>query len=157
MITLAPTGSVTAHSAFAKKERRVTIVFLAAVALIIGAATVSVHSQMGGTYFGPSLANDLPQSELRGEINRLRIRVATVHFPPYLAANLHELSIRLAEAGDNAGALNAIDNAVRIRRQLAQANPARYAASLEQSLQVLSQIEARREAWGPKTDQNVVR
>jgi len=59
-------------SATAKNEKRVTIVFLAAVALIIGAASVSVYSQMGGTYFAPTLAKDLPhQSELLSEINRL--------------------------------------------------------------------------------------
>jgi hypothetical protein len=144
-------------SATAKNEKRVTIVFLAAVALIIGAASVSVYSQMGGTYFAPTLAKDLPhQSELLSEINRLRIRVATVHFPPYLAANLHELSVRLAEAGDNVGALKAVGNAVSIRRHLAQGNPAHYAASLELSLRLQSQLDTR-EASGMKSEETVVR
>jgi hypothetical protein len=144
--------------ASAKNEKRVTNVFLAAVALIIGAASVSIYSQMGGTNLAPTLAKDLThQSELRSEINRLRIRVATVHFPPYLAANLHELSVRLAEAGDNVGALKAVDNAASIRRHLAQANPARYTASLELSLQLRSQMETTREASGMKTEETVVR
>jgi hypothetical protein len=153
MTTLVHTGLATASANSARK--RVSIIALAAVALIVGTTSVSVLS---GTYYTPMLAKELPdQAELRGEINRLRIRVATIHFPPYLAANLHELSLRLAEAGDNDGALAAIAQAVSIRRQLARANPARYAASLEQSLQVLSQIEATREASARKTDGNVVR
>jgi hypothetical protein len=158
MTTLAHTGPVTASANSARTRNRVSIIVLAAAALIIGTTSVSVVSQMDGTYFAPTFANDLrDQPELRSEINRLRIRVATIHFPPYLAANLHELSVRLAEAGDNDGALRAIRNAVSIRRQLAQANPARYAASLEQSLQVQSRIEATREASARNTDDNVVR
>src|SRR5262245_38406231 len=127
MTTLAHTGPYAANANSARK--RVGIIALAAAALIVGTTSVSVLS-LGGTYFTPILAKELPdQAELRGEINRLRIRVATIHFPPYLAANLHELSLRLAEAGDNDGALAAIANAVSIRRQLARANPERYAAS----------------------------
>ena len=49
---------------------------------------------------------------------------------------------RLSEVGDNTGALAAIDESVRLRRHLAKSDPARYAAKLEQSLQLLSQIEA---------------
>jgi hypothetical protein len=154
MTTLAHTGPATAS---ANTSKRVSIIALAAVALIVGTTSISVLSQ-SGTYFTPMLAKELPdQAELRSEINRLRIRVATIHFPPYLAANLHELSLRLAEAGDNDGAMAAIANAVSIRRQLARANPERYAASLEQSLQVLSQIEATREASARKTGDNIVR
>jgi len=55
---------------------------------------------------------------------------------------LHELSLRLSAVGDHAGALAAIDEAIRIRRQLAKFSPARYHARLEQSLQRQAQIEA---------------
>src|SRR4051812_4787250 len=111
MSTLAHTEAVTASAN--RNRNPASIILLAAAALIIGTTSVSIYSQMDGTYFMPVLAMDLPdQAELRSEINRLRIRVATIHFPPYLAANLHELSVRLAEAGDNDGALAAIANAV---------------------------------------------
>jgi hypothetical protein len=44
----------------------------------------------------------------------------------------------MSDAGDGAGALAAIREAVEIRRRLAQENPARFAPDLAQSLNYLS-------------------
>ena len=85
-------------------------------------------------------AGALAASRKATEINRLLLRVSTDHFPPHLAANLHELSARLSEAGDSVGALAAIREAIEIRRRLAK-DGGDYAASLEQSLQLLARIE----------------
>jgi hypothetical protein len=52
--------------------------------------------------------------------------------------NLNSLSNRLSDAGDGAGALAAIREAVEIRRRLAQDNPARFAPNLAVSLNNLS-------------------
>jgi len=51
---------------------------------------------------------------------------------------LTNLSNRLSDAGDTAGALAAIREAVEIRRRLAQENAARFAADLALSLNNLS-------------------
>src|SRR5262249_20916803 len=74
------------------------------------------------------------------DIYRGLMRVSAVHYAPKLAASLHELSIRLKDAGDDAGALAAIREAVEMRRRLAKSSPT-YAAGLEQSLQLLTRIE----------------
>ena len=55
--------------------------------------------------------------------------------------SLNNLSNRLSDAGDGAGALAAIREAVEIRRQLAQDNPARFAPALERSLKILEALE----------------
>jgi hypothetical protein len=54
------------------------------------------------------------------------------------ARHLNILSVRLSEAGDAAGALAAIREAVKIRRRLAQDNPARFDPDLANSLNNLS-------------------
>jgi hypothetical protein len=54
------------------------------------------------------------------------------------ANHLSNLSARLSDAGDAAGALAAIREAVEIRRRLARDNPARFAPDLAQSLNNLS-------------------
>ncbi|MDF1490304.1 tetratricopeptide repeat protein, partial [Tessaracoccus caeni] len=51
-----------------------------------------------------------------------------------LAGWLNDYSVRLAETGDRAGALKAIDEAVTIRRQLAETNPAAFLPDLAGSL-----------------------
>ena len=57
------------------------------------------------------------------------------------ARHLNNLSNRLRDAGDGAGALAAIREAVEIRRRLAQNNPARFASDLERSLKILDLLE----------------
>jgi hypothetical protein len=52
--------------------------------------------------------------------------------------SLNNLSNRLSDAGDGAGALVAIREAAEIRRLLAQANPSRFAPHLALSLNNLS-------------------
>jgi hypothetical protein len=79
------------------------------------------------------------------------MRASAIHYAPQLAASLHELSIRLSEAGDDAGALAAIQEAVEIRRHLAKYS-ARDASTFEQSLQLLSQTEAREASIIKATD-----
>ena len=53
---------------------------------------------------------------------------------PELARSLHNLSNRLAENDDTEKALKAIQEAVDIRQQLAEDNPARYMPELANSL-----------------------
>jgi len=158
-----------------KKAKRFTIGSdaraIAYVVAIIGTVTVAPFALLGA-HFAPSVAKDLRhQSELLSEagdkagalaasrratdIYRGLMRASAIHYAPHLAASLHELSIRLSEAGDDAGALAAIHEAVEIRRHLAKYG-ARDAASLERSLQLLSQIETR-EASRIKTTDNTVR
>ena len=57
------------------------------------------------------------------------------------ANHLNSLSNCLRDAGDGAGALAAIREAVEIRRKLARDIPARFASALERSLAVLSRLE----------------
>jgi hypothetical protein len=63
-----------------------------------------------------------------------------VYYEPGLAASLHDLSLRLSEAGDNAGARAAIEEAIVMRRRWARYG-ARYAEGLAQSLALLTSIE----------------
>ncbi len=67
-----------------------------------------------------------------------RLREASADDQPHRAALLLAVSHRHALAGDRAGALTAIDEAVRIRRKLAQANPAAFLPTLATSLSSLS-------------------
>ena len=141
---------------------------------IIAAVTVAPFA-LFGQYFAPNVAKDLrQQSEMLSQagdpagavaasrravdIYRGMMRVSAVHYAPKLAASLHELSVRLNEAGDDAGALAAIHEAVDMRRRLARFNPT-DAASLEQSLQLLSRIETAKRGELPrmKTAENAVR
>ena len=62
------------------------------------------------------------------------------HYEPSLAASLHDLSLRLSEAGDIAGARAAIEEAIVMRRRWARYG-ARYAEGLAQSLALLTTIE----------------
>jgi hypothetical protein len=158
MTTLAPTGTaaVAADASTAMRDMFVTIVCLAAIAVILGVINGFLYARSDRT---PTFAVDLArQSELRSEagdhigalqasrkateVYRHLMRANAMHYAPYLAASLHDLSVRLGEAGDNAGALAAIAEAITIRRRLAGINPARYAESLEQSVQLRSQIES---------------
>src|SRR5215468_434128 len=144
---------------------------IAYVVAIIGVVTVAPFA-LFGQHFAPNVAKDLRrQSELFSEagdqagavaasrratdIYRGLMRASAIHYAPQLAASLHELSIRLSEAGDDAGALAAIHEAVEMRRHLAKYS-ARDAASLEQSLQLLSQMETRK-ALTIKTTDNTAR
>ncbi len=132
---------------------------IAYVFAIIGVVTVAPFALLG-QHFAPNMAKDLRhQSELLSQagdhagavaasrravdIYRGLMRVSAAQYAPKLAASLHDLSIRLNEAGDGAGALAAIREAVELRRRLARYG-ASYAASLEESLQVLTRIEAAR-------------
>jgi hypothetical protein len=61
-------------------------------------------------------------------------------YEPGLAASLHDLSNRLSEAGDAAGARAAIEEAIVMWRRLARYG-ARYAGGLAKSLELRSSIE----------------
>ena len=58
--------------------------------------------------------------------------------------SLNNLSISLSDAGDDAGALVTIREAVAIRRLLAQDNPALFGPELTQSLKILEALQADR-------------
>jgi len=71
---------------------------------------------------------------------RRLVHGSPVHYEPGLAASLHDLSLRLSEAGDVAGARAAIEEAIVMRRRLARYG-ARYAEGLANSLALLTSIE----------------
>ncbi len=71
---------------------------------------------------------------------RRLVHGSPVHYEPGLAASLHDLSLRLSEAGDTAGARAAIEEAIVMRRRLARYG-ARYAEGLAKSVALLSSIE----------------
>jgi hypothetical protein len=79
---------------------------------------------------------------------RRLVHGSPVHYETGLAASLHDLSLRLSEAGDTAGARAAIEEAIVIRRRWARYG-ARYAEGLAQSLALLTQHRDRR-AWEPE-------
>jgi len=126
-----------------------------AVAMIGIICTISV-AQLSQPRFAPSVARELQYqsqtlseagdrtgaitaSRKATEIYRGLMRVSALHYAPQLASSLHDLSVRLGEAGDGAGATAAINEAIEMRRRLAKES-ARYAASLEQSLQLLARM-----------------
>ncbi len=181
MSTLAYTQNVAAEAntnfAGAKAKRAIISSDARAIAYviaIIGVVTVAPFALLG-QYFAPNAAKDLRhQSEVLSQagdsagavatsrravdIYRGLMRVSAAYYAPKLAASLHDLSIRLNEAGDDAGALAAIHEAVEMRRHLAKFSLT-YAASLEQSLQLLARIESapRGELPSMKTPENTVR
>src|SRR6266853_5649465 len=71
---------------------------------------------------------------------RRLVHGSPVHYEPGLAASLHDLSLRLSEAGDVAGARAAIEEAIVMRRRLARYG-ARYAEGLAKSLALLTSME----------------
>ncbi len=71
---------------------------------------------------------------------RRLVHGSPVHYEPGLAASLHDLSLRLSEAGDTAGARAAIEEAIVMRRRWARYG-ARYAEGLARSLALLTSIE----------------
>ena len=70
-----------------------------------------------------------------------RALLAAVTYKAARANHLNSLSNCLRDAGDGAGVLAAIREAVEIRRRLVQDNPARFAAAFERSLKILEAIE----------------
>jgi hypothetical protein len=159
-------GAGTRRVAVSSEARALAFVFA-----IIGVMAVAPFALLG-RYFAPNVAKDLRhQSEVLSQagdqagaiaasrkavdIYRGLMRVSML-YAPRLAASLHDLSNRLHEAGDDAGALAAIHEAIEIRRGLAGHHGANYAASLEQSLQVLTRIEAAQRGAAPtaKTREN---
>ena len=78
----------------------------------------------------------------RKAVNAYRrlVHGSPVHYEPGLAASLHDLSLRLSEAGDTAGARAAIEEAIVMRRRLARYGT-RYAEGLAKSLALLASIE----------------
>jgi hypothetical protein len=181
MSTLAYTPNVeaeaNAHFAGAKAKRVIISSDARAMAYvfaIIGVVAVAPFALLG-QHFAPNVAKDLRhQSEVLSQagdpagavaasrravdIYRGLMRVSAAYYAPRLAASLHELSIRLNEAGDGAGALAAIHEAVDMRRRLAKYSRT-DAASLEQSLQLLTRIEQapRGELPRMKTAENTAR
>jgi len=71
---------------------------------------------------------------------RRLVHGSPIHYEARLAASLHDLSLRLSEAGDVAGARAAIEEAIVMRRRLARYG-ARYAEGLAQSLAMLTSID----------------
>jgi len=71
---------------------------------------------------------------------RRLVHGSPVHYEPALAASLHDLSLRLSEAGDTAGARAAIEEAIVMRRRWARYG-ARHAEGLAKSLALLANIE----------------
>jgi Tetratricopeptide repeat len=74
------------------------------------------------------------------EAYRRLVHGSPVHYEPGLAASLHDLSLRLSEAGDIAGARAAVEEAIVMRRRWATYG-ARYVEGLSQSLALLASIE----------------
>ena len=163
-------GGAKAKRALIGSDARAIVYVIA----IIGAVTVAPFALMG-QHFAPNVAKDLRhQSQMLSEagdpagavaasrravdIYRGLMRVSAVQYAPKLAASLHELSIRLNEAGDDASALASVREAVEMRRRLAKFS-ATDAASLEQSLQLLTRIEQapRGELPRMKTAENTAR
>jgi len=181
MSTLAYTQNVEAeaNTNFAgAKAKRVIISSdaraMAYVLAIIGVVAIAPFALLG-QHFAPNVAKDLRhQSEVLSQagdpagavaasrravdIYRGLMRVSAAYYAPKLAAGLHELSVRLHEAGDDAGALAAIREAVEMRRRLARYSRT-DAASLEQSLQLLTRIETTQRGELPqmKTAENTAR
>jgi hypothetical protein len=160
-------GATARRVPIASDNRVIAIAFT-----IIGMlAVIPLALALLGQHFAPAVAMDLQhQSEVLDEagdpagaiaasrraadIYRGLMTVGMVQYEPELAAGLHDLSIRLHEAGDDAGALAAIREAVEIRRGLA-GHSASYVASLEQSLQMLTRIEATQHGeLRPQTTEN---
>jgi hypothetical protein len=165
MTALAYTGTVAAaaNTTISKKEKCITVVSLVVTAALIVVASAAVYTQLGQTQFAPTFAKDTSRisprlrsqagdrmgapatSRKSVEVYRHLMQTNAAHnairYAPFLAASLHNLSVHLSEANDYAGAITAIDEAIAIRRQLAKTKPMRYAAGLEQSMQLLSQIE----------------
>jgi hypothetical protein len=81
---------------------------------------------------------DLPFGLARFASDVTRALLATSRDEADTATYLNNLSSRLHEAGDGVGALEAIREAVEIRRRLAEDDPARFAADLALSLNNLS-------------------
>ena len=77
------------------------------------------------------------------EIRRRLAQDNPARFASDLAVSLNTLSKRLSDAGDGAGALAAIREAVNTYRRLAQDNPARFAPDLA--------LEFRGESRNPST------
>jgi hypothetical protein len=71
---------------------------------------------------------------------RRLVHGSPAHYEPSLAASLHDLSLRLSEAGDTAGARATIEEAIVMRRRWARYGT-RYAEGLAQSLSLLASIE----------------
>jgi hypothetical protein len=79
-------------------------------------------------------------SRMAVDAYRRLVHGSPLHYEPGLAAGLHDLSLRLSEAGDTAGASAAIEEAIVLRRRWARSG-ARYAEGLAQSLALLTSIE----------------
>ena len=142
-----------------RKKARRAIVCLAALVVMIGVTAAFGYSQLGQVQYSHASARELTR---HAEFHRLAgdrigavaasreateeyrglMRVNPMIYAPYLAASLHDLSVQLSEAGDHAGALIAVEEAIRIRRYLATRYPMRFAAGLERSQQLLSQLAA---------------
>jgi hypothetical protein len=142
-----------------RRKARRAIVCLAALAAMISVTVAFVYSQLGEVKYSHASAREFTR---QAEFHRLAgdrigavaasraatkeyrglMRVNPMIYAPYLAASLHDLSVQLSEAGDHAGALLAVEEAIRIRRYLAARYPMRFAAGLERSRELLSQLAA---------------
>jgi len=71
---------------------------------------------------------------------RRLVHGSPVHYEPGLAASLHDLSLRLNEAGDTAGARAVVEEAIVMQRRWARYG-ARYAEGLAKSLALRTSIE----------------
>jgi hypothetical protein len=82
--------------------------------------------------------DNLPIGLTRFAVEIIRALLTTSRDQPGKANHLNNLSVRLSDVGDGAGALAATREAVEIRRRLAQGNPARFDPDLALSLNNLS-------------------
>jgi hypothetical protein len=71
---------------------------------------------------------------------RRLVHGSAAHYEPGLAASLHDLSLRLSEAGDTAGARATIEEAIVLQHRWGRYG-ARYAEGLAQSRALLTSIE----------------
>jgi len=159
-VEIQPESLAVADTATAtRKKARRAFVCLAALAVMIGVTATFGYSQLGEVKYSHVSARELTRqaefhrlagdrsgavaaSRAATEEYRGLMRANPMIYAPYLAASLHDLSVHLSEAGDHAGALSAVEEAIRIRRHLTARYPWRFAAGLEQSQQLLSRLAA---------------
>jgi hypothetical protein len=156
MTSFAPTASNPMASVDGRRS-----MFKAACGAVLGVAIVATAdfalAQLTHVGSLPTVAKELTQrsaflgqaGDREGAVEASRKAVdayrrlvhgSPLHYEPGLAASLHDLSLRLSEAGDSAGAHMAIDEAIEIRRRWAR-HGSRYAEGLAQSRALLASIE----------------
>lgn len=165
-IGVRPTGANKATRKIGGYDVRAIAWVTATIVVLIGAGTFTLRSE----HFAANLARDLRhQSEMLRQGGDLPSAIAAsrravdlyrgltdvdpMQYEPELAVSLHELSIRLNEAGDDTGALPAIHEAVAVRRRLTGFG-ATEVPGLEESLQLLAKIARGRRGERPQEERS---